>query len=165
MKITPAYPLQKLHVLTLLTHTCLLHRLTATVPTITNSPKIFNYKFKTNATRVTRTVKSQSHTRRESSNRITETKMEENKEAIEAQSKFRSEFLQVLSSRRTPQGTLQVTTIKFLLNSIISNLIRYVYWFCNDSLFLWFSSVNRWNRKTSGESMVSELFSSVNRWG
>jgi hypothetical protein len=123
MKITPAYPLQKLHVLTLLTHTCLLHRLTATVPTITNSPKIFNYKFKTNATR----VKAQSHTHRESSNRITETKMEENKEAIEAQSKFRSEFLQVLSSRRTPQGTLQVTTIKFLLNSIISNLIRYVY--------------------------------------
>jgi hypothetical protein len=32
-------------------------------------------------------------------------------------------------------------------------------------LFLWFSSVNGWNRKTSGESMVSELFSSVNRWG
>jgi hypothetical protein len=120
MKITPAYPLQKLHVLTLLTHTCLLHRLTATVPTITNSPKIFNYKFKTNATRVTRTVKSQSHTRRESSNRITETKMEENKEAIEAQSKFRSEFLQVLSTRRSLQGTLQISPEFHYLN-------RYVY--------------------------------------
>jgi hypothetical protein len=86
------------------------------VPTITNSPKIFNYKFKTNATR----VKAQSHTHRESSNRITETKMEENKEAIEAQSKFRSEFLQVLSTRRSLQGTLQISPEFHYLN-------RYVY--------------------------------------
>ncbi|WJX41979.1 hypothetical protein P8452_29263 [Trifolium repens] len=117
MKITPAYPLQKLHVLTLLTHTCLLHRLTATVPTITNSPKIFNYKFKTNATR----VKAQSHTHRESSNRITETKMEENKEAIEAQSKFRSEFLQVLSTRRSLQVPLTVEIGKPVVNQWYQN--------------------------------------------
>jgi hypothetical protein len=46
--------------------------------------------------------------------------MEENKEAIEAQSKFRSEFLQVLSTRRPPQGTLQISPEFHYIN-------RYVY--------------------------------------
>jgi uncharacterized protein YggE len=51
--------------------------------------------------------------------------MEENKEAIEAQSKFRSEFLQVLSSRRTPQGTLQ--TYNNQISPEFHYLNRYVY--------------------------------------
>jgi len=85
MKVAPASanPLPKLHVLTLLSHTCLLrHPLTATT----------NYIFKTHATRVTRPI-----------NREIETKMEEN-DAIDEQTKFRSEFLQILRSNRPPQG-------------------------------------------------------------
>jgi len=88
MKVAPAYPLPKLHVLTLLSDTCL--PLTATTTNF-----FINYKFKRHATRP---IIAQAHTHRESP------KMEENG-AIEQQSKFRSEFLQILRNRRPPQGT------------------------------------------------------------
>lgn len=102
MKVTPANanPLRKLHVLTLFSHTCLLRPLTTTT---TNPPKLFNYKFKTHATRVTRATLSHY--------REIETKMEENG-AIDEQSKFRSEFLQILRSRRPPQVPLTVQVAK-----------------------------------------------------
>lgn len=173
MKIAPANTLRTLHVLTLLSHTCLYQHLTATVTTTTNYLKLFSYKFRTHTARVSRAITAQPHAQnhRAASSHETEFKMGE-KEAVEVHSKFRSEFLQVLRSRRTTQGS----TSNFYWIQRSSSLSIFVIVQCSAVILfissrtetrllcIIFSSVNRWSRKTSDESFASEL-SSINRRG
>lgn len=97
MKIALTKSLPTRHVRILLTHACL------SFPSTTNPQKsFFNYrKCNTHAAPVIITNSGFAH--REVPSHKTETKMGE-KEAIEVQSNFRSEFLKVLRSRRPPQG-------------------------------------------------------------
>ncbi|XP_004501179.1 uncharacterized protein [Cicer arietinum] len=122
MKIAPANTLRTLHVLTLLSHTCLYQHLTATVTTTTNYLKLFSYKFRTHTARVSRAITAQPHAQnhRAASSHETEFKMGE-KEAVEVHSKFRSEFLQVLRSRRTTQVPLTVEVAKPVTNRLHQN--------------------------------------------
>ncbi|KAK7351476.1 hypothetical protein VNO77_10972 [Canavalia gladiata] len=102
MRATPSNLIPTRHVRTLLSLTCLEH------PTIiTNPPKLRSFKRRTHDPRRSRAI-AQTHTHSHSK---IQTKMAE-KEAIKAQSKFRSEFLEVLRSRRPAQVPLTVELAK-----------------------------------------------------
>ncbi|CAK8568842.1 unnamed protein product [Lathyrus sativus] len=114
--LAPATPLRALHVLTLFNHTCLLRPLPATVlpPSPNSTLRMLHYKYQTRASQFNRTITA----RMESPNPETEAKMEETEaemeenEAIKIESKFRSEFLQMLRKRRAPQVPLTVEIAK-----------------------------------------------------
>ncbi|KAL5145094.1 putative hydrolase YtaP [Glycine soja] len=110
MKVAPTSPLPTRHVRILFHRTCLENSIITT-----NSPKSLNYKRGTHFTRRSRTI-AQAHTHSK-----IQTKMAENKAIEEAQSKFRSEFLQVLRSRRPAQVPLTVEFAKPVVNPLHQN--------------------------------------------
>ncbi|KAK7311792.1 hypothetical protein RJT34_10150 [Clitoria ternatea] len=109
MRVAPASPLPTRHVRILLCHTCLDH------PTTTNPPKIFNYKRVTHGPWRSKAI-AHTHTHCK-----IQTKMAEEVEAIKAQNKFRTEFLQVLRSRRPAQVPLTVERAKPVTNPLHQN--------------------------------------------
>lgn len=106
---------------------------TILLPSLNTTLKMIDYKYQTRPTQVNRTINAQTRAtqvnriinaqtrtiqvnrnitaRMESPNHETKTKMEE-KEAIKTESKFRSEFLQMLRKRRAPQVPLTVEIAK-----------------------------------------------------
>lgn len=114
MKVAPTSPLPTRHVRILFHRTCLEHSIITT-----NSPKSLNYKRGTHFTRRSRTI-AQAHTHSK-----IQTKMAENKAIEEAQSKFRSEFLQVLRSRRPAQGIkIKVHSLTPLISLCIAQRVN-----------------------------------------
>ncbi|KAK7410365.1 hypothetical protein VNO78_01094 [Psophocarpus tetragonolobus] len=115
MKVVPASPLPMRHARILFSRTCLEHPIIFTI----NPPKSLGYKSGTHfscRTIAQAQAQAQAHTR----NKI-QTKMIERKPIEDAQSKFRSEFLQVLRSRRPAQVPLTVELAKPVANPLHQN--------------------------------------------
>ncbi|TKY74572.1 putative esterase YitV [Spatholobus suberectus] len=114
MKVVPARPLPTGHVRTMISRTCLEH---STITT--NPPTLLNYKHGTHFTWESKTI-AQARARTRTHSKI-QTKMVEKEGIEEAQSKYRSEFLQVLRSRRPAQVPLTVELAKPVANPLHQN--------------------------------------------
>ncbi|KAK7352842.1 hypothetical protein VNO80_18272 [Phaseolus coccineus] len=110
MKVAPASSLPTRHVRILLSHTCLQHLIIST-----QLPKAGIYKRETPFTLGSRTI-AQTHSHIKS-----QTKMAEKEAIVEAQSKLRCKFLQVLRSRREDEVPLTVEHAKPVANPLHQN--------------------------------------------
>ena len=110
MKVAPARSLPTRHVRILLSHTCLQHLIISI-----QLPKSGIYKRETHFTKGSRTIaQTHSHTK-------SQTKMAEKEAIVEAQSKLRCKFLQVLRSRREDEGiTIKSHSLTFTVSLCIA---------------------------------------------